>query len=148
MSDRISISIHSSTAHLTGPRRTYENVKAAVIKAGRFSVFDACDMSKLFSKLESDREIATFRLGFPWTGVRRRLTAEEAQKSERLKRIEALLVALEHRVKRREFGCIKAALENAHDDDGLVSYSNPIRNSEVTRWRRWAATIEKERAST
>lgn len=147
MTDRISISIHSSTSHLTGKKRTYEAVKTAVIEAGRFSVFEACDMSRLFSKLEADREIATFKLGFPWTGVRRRLTAEEAQNSERLKRIEALLVALEHRVKRREFDCIKSALENAHDDDGLVSYSNPTRKSEVTRWRRWAATIEKERAA-
>lgn len=147
MSDRVHISIHSSTSHLTGKKRTYEAIKAAVIEAGRFSVFEACDISKLFSKLEADREIATFKLGFPWTGVRRRLTAEEAQNSERLKRIEALLVALEHRVKRREFGCIKAAIENAHDDDGLVSYSNPIRNIEVTRWRRWAAVIEKERSS-
>lgn len=146
MSDRISISIHSSTSHLTGRRRTYESVKAAVIKAGRFSVFEACDSSNLFMRLESDLEIETFKLGFPWTGARRRLTAEEAQMSERLKRIEAILVALEHRVKRREYNCIKAAFENAHDDDALVVFSsNPIRDSEATRWRRWAAVIEKER---
>jgi len=145
MTNPVHISIHSSTSHLTGPRRTYENVKAAVVKAGRFSVFEACDMSRFFGILLADREIATFKLGFPWTGARRRLTAEEAQKSDRLKRIEALLVRLEHRVKRRELDCIDAAMMGNPEGEGLVSYSNPIRNSEVTRWRRWAAVIEKER---
>ena len=64
-----------SAEHLTGRKRTYGTVKAAVLEAGRFSVFEAMSTPKnarLFTKLAADPEIETFDLGFPWTGVRKK----------------------------------------------------------------------------
>ena len=62
-----------SADHLKGKKRTYEAVKAAVLKAGRFSTFEATNSAKdarLFTRLCTDPEIETFDLGYPWTGVR------------------------------------------------------------------------------
>lgn len=62
-----------SAEHLTGKKRTYEAVKAAVLEAGKFSTFEATANSKnasLFTKLCRDPEIETFDMGYPWTGVR------------------------------------------------------------------------------
>jgi len=62
-----------SAEHLTGKKRTYEAVKAAVLEAGRFSTFEASANAKnasLFTRLCRDPEIETFDMGFPWTGVR------------------------------------------------------------------------------
>jgi hypothetical protein len=59
---------------LRGKNRTYENIKAAVLKAGRFSCFDV-ETEKdgvMFTELCRDPEIETFDMGYPWTGVRRR----------------------------------------------------------------------------
>lgn len=64
-----------SAEHLTGRKRTYEAVKAAVLEAGRFSAFEATASNKnaaLFTRLCRDPEIETFDMGFPWTGVRRK----------------------------------------------------------------------------
>lgn len=68
-----------SAEHLTGKRRTYASVKAAVLEAGRFSVFEATSSAKnaaIFTEIERDPEIETFRNppGYPWIGVRRRAT--------------------------------------------------------------------------
>lgn len=62
-----------SAEHLTGKKRTYATVKAAVLAAGRFSVFEAMANAKnarLFTKLCADPTVETFELGFPWTGIR------------------------------------------------------------------------------
>lgn len=62
-----------SAEHLTGKKRTYETVKAAVLEAGKFSTFEASANQKnasLFTRLCRDPEIETFDMGYPWTGVR------------------------------------------------------------------------------
>jgi hypothetical protein len=66
-----------SADHLTGRERTYTTVKAAVLEAGRFSVFEATQdarSAKLFTRLCHDPELETFQNPpeFPWTGVRLR----------------------------------------------------------------------------
>ena len=63
-----------TVSDLRGKNRTYENIKAAVLAAGRFSCFDV-ETEKdgvMFTKLCRDPEIETFDMGYPWTGVRRR----------------------------------------------------------------------------
>jgi hypothetical protein len=80
MSRRIIIDRFDTTEHLRGRARTYANVKAAALAAGRFSVFEATSNAKnaaLFTDLENDPEVETFRdpPGFPWIGVRRRKQA-------------------------------------------------------------------------
>ena len=64
-----------SAEYLAGKKRTYAAVKAAVLDAGRFSVFEATASNKnasLFTRLCKDPEIEVFDLPYPWTGVRRR----------------------------------------------------------------------------
>ena len=67
-----------SFSAVTIPRRThltYEILKEAVLKAGRFSCFEATETMKraeLYTTLCADPEIETWDLGYPWTGVRRR----------------------------------------------------------------------------
>ena len=54
-------------------RTTYAELKAAVLEAGRFSVFEATETPKaarFYTRLCKDPDIETFKLGFPWTGVR------------------------------------------------------------------------------
>lgn len=74
MSGRIFIDCFDSAEHITGKRRCYESIKAAVIAAGRFSCFEASKNMQnavWFTRLCRDPEIETFDLGYPWTGVRR-----------------------------------------------------------------------------
>lgn len=61
-----------SVSHLRGKQRTYENIKKAVLEAGKFSCFDVeTDKDgRIFTKLCRDPEIETFDMGYPWTGVR------------------------------------------------------------------------------
>lgn len=63
-----------SVSHLRGRNRTYENIKAAVLKAGKFSCFDVETEKdgRLFTKLCNDPEleIDTVNFSYPWTGVR------------------------------------------------------------------------------
>ena len=64
-----------SASHLTGRKRTYESVKAAVLEAGRFSVFEATENDKnaaLFTQLHHDPELEVGGGAFPWIHVRRR----------------------------------------------------------------------------
>lgn len=59
-------------------RTTYEELKAAVLKAGRFSVFEATAndrAARLFTRLCKDPTVETVKLGFPWTGVRAKAVA-------------------------------------------------------------------------
>ncbi len=73
---RIYVDSFDSSGHLVGRKRTYESVKAAVLEAGRFSVFEATATqadAHLFTRLERDPEIETDRsCGFPWINVRRK----------------------------------------------------------------------------
>lgn len=69
----------SSTDELRGRTLTYENVRAVVLKAGRFSVFEATQTARhagIFDRLRKDPtlEILGDKDGYayPWTGVRLR----------------------------------------------------------------------------
>lgn len=66
-----------TVSHLRGRHRNYENIKAAVLAAGRFSCFDVETRKDgvMFTELSHDPEIETFDMGYPWTGVRRRTQA-------------------------------------------------------------------------
>jgi hypothetical protein len=64
-----------SAEHLRGRARSYESVKAAVLEAGRFSIFEATSSPKnamLFTQLMRDPEIEHVEMGYPWQGVKRR----------------------------------------------------------------------------
>ena len=63
-----------TVSDLRGKKRTYNNIKAAVLAAGKFSCFDVETEKdgRIFTKLCHDPEIETFDMGYPWTGVRRR----------------------------------------------------------------------------
>lgn len=63
-----------TVSDLRGKRRTYKNIKAAVLAAGRFSCFDieTGKDGRIFTKLcHNDPEIETFYMSYPWIGVRR-----------------------------------------------------------------------------
>ena len=63
----------SSADHLKKRTRTYEAVKAAVLKAGRFSTFEADDDPATFRRLcHDDPEVEIVDMAYPWVGVRRR----------------------------------------------------------------------------
>jgi hypothetical protein len=54
----------------------YEEFRAAILKAGKFSSFEASDTrrsQRLYTMLCHDPEVETFDLGYPWTGVRQRV---------------------------------------------------------------------------
>lgn len=63
-----------TVSNLRGKNRTYENIKATVLTAGKFSCFDVVTKKDgiMFTDLCNDPEIETFDMGYPWTGVRRR----------------------------------------------------------------------------
>lgn len=66
------VDVFSSADTVTRKTR-YEDLKAAIVKAGRFSVFEATAnglAAGMFDRLCRDPEIETFWLGYPWTGVR------------------------------------------------------------------------------
>ena len=55
---------------------TYESIKARVIEAGRFSVWDATQSrkrAKMFTRLEHDPDLVLTRVGFPWIKVELRV---------------------------------------------------------------------------
>lgn len=55
-------------------RTTYESLRSAALKAGRFSVFEATDSpraAKFFTRLCRDPTVKTTPMGFPWTRVER-----------------------------------------------------------------------------
>jgi hypothetical protein len=54
---------------------TYEMVKAATLRAGRFSSFEASETprrARFFTQLCRDPDVEITDLGFPWTGVKPR----------------------------------------------------------------------------
>jgi len=56
-------------SHLTGTARTYAAVKAVVLAAGRYSVFEVQDDPELFNALDHDPELVTWTT-HPWVYVR------------------------------------------------------------------------------
>jgi ribosomal protein S27E len=70
-----------SVSDLRGKDRNYKNIKAAVLAAGRFSVFDVQTKrdGQIFTQLCNDPEIETFDMGYPWTGVRRKREIETVE---------------------------------------------------------------------
>ena len=53
----------------------YADLKREILKAGKFSSFEATannHAASLFTDLCRDPEIETFKIGYPWTGVRLR----------------------------------------------------------------------------
>lgn len=69
-----------SVSDIRGKNRTYKNIKAAVLKAGKFSCFDVENDKdgRMFTKLcHDDPEVETFDLPYPWTGVRLRTPREQ-----------------------------------------------------------------------
>lgn len=76
---RVSGAVHvcrfDSAGDLRGKKRTYENVKAAALNAGRYSVFEATENDRnaaLFSRLARDPDVVIFDMPYPWIGIRRR----------------------------------------------------------------------------
>lgn len=72
---KVHICRFDSADDLKGKKRTYANLKARVLEAGRFSVFEAtasAQRASMFERLERDPEVETFRNppGFPWIGIR------------------------------------------------------------------------------
>jgi hypothetical protein len=54
---------------------SYEELRAAVLKAGRFSAFEATASARaaaLYTQLCQDPTVETKPLGFPWTSARER----------------------------------------------------------------------------
>jgi hypothetical protein len=60
----------SSADDIPKKERTYERVKAAVLKAGRFSCFEASEDAINFNRLHRDPELEIIDLGYPWVGVK------------------------------------------------------------------------------
>lgn len=59
-----------------GRALTYQALRASVLRAGRFSCFEATDtmqLARLYTRLCHDPAIETVDLGYPWTGVRGRV---------------------------------------------------------------------------
>jgi hypothetical protein len=61
-----------AVGHLRGKDRTYANIKASVIEAGRFSVFDieTDKDGRMFTKLCHDPDLEITTVGYPWTLVK------------------------------------------------------------------------------
>lgn len=68
-----------TVSDLRSKKRTYENIKAAVLAAGKFSCFDVETEKdgRIFTALCHDPEIETFKMGYPWTGVRLRKETDD-----------------------------------------------------------------------
>jgi hypothetical protein len=70
----------STTDELRGKHLTYENLKAVVLKTGKFSVFEATETQKrarLFERLCQDPEIELINKSYPWTLVRLKNVSDE-----------------------------------------------------------------------
>lgn len=63
-----------AVSDLRGKQRNYENIKAAVLKAGQFSCFDVITKKdeKIFTALCHDPELEVANLIYPWTSVKLR----------------------------------------------------------------------------
>ena len=75
MDNRVFVDCFDTVSDLRGTHRTYGNIKAAVLKAGKFSAFDVVTKKdgKIFTALCRDPEIEIDNsMGYPWTGVKRK----------------------------------------------------------------------------
>jgi len=63
-----------SVSELRGKQRTYRNIKKAVLKAGRFSVFDVENKKDgvIFTRLCKDPEIENCGGAYPWTYIKKK----------------------------------------------------------------------------
>ena len=81
MTYRVYLDRFDTASHLHGKNRTYENIKAAVLCAGRFSCFDIVTQkdAKIFTALCRDPgiEIDKVNSKYPWTIIKLRSGAEE-----------------------------------------------------------------------
>lgn len=62
-----------TVSDLKGKNRTYEKIKAAVLKAGMFSCFDVVTRKDgiIFTRLcHDDPEIEVVKMKYPWTGIK------------------------------------------------------------------------------
>jgi len=50
--------------------KTYKDVKPVVLKAGRFSCFEASERPGIYQQFFSDPELEISDLGYPWHGVK------------------------------------------------------------------------------
>jgi len=74
MSNKIFFCSFTALSDLRGKQRTYENVKKAVLKSGRFSCFDVNTKNdeKIFTKLCQDAELEITHEQYPWTNIKLR----------------------------------------------------------------------------
>jgi hypothetical protein len=72
--DEVFLCSFTALSHLRGRERTYENIKSAVLDAGRFSCFDVVTQKdcKIFTALCRDPDLEVTNLGYPWTEVKRK----------------------------------------------------------------------------
>lgn len=59
----------------TAADKVYAVLKATVLKAGKFSVFEATSSMRaahMFTRLCEDPELEVVQLPFPWTGIKER----------------------------------------------------------------------------
>lgn len=63
-----------TVSDLKGKDRSYENIKRAVLRVGKFSVFDIVTKKDgdIFTALCKDPEIEVVKMQYPWTGIRRK----------------------------------------------------------------------------
>lgn len=77
MTSRIIVDCFDSAGHLAGRKRTYKTIKAAVLAAGRYSIFEAmADLkaARMFTRISKDPDVEHYELPFPWIGIRRKVT--------------------------------------------------------------------------
>lgn len=76
MSNHVFLDRFDTVSHIRGKHRTYENIKAAVLRAGRYSCFDIITQrdAKIFTALHCDPELEIDKVNYsyPWTGVKLR----------------------------------------------------------------------------
>lgn len=80
MNERVFLDRFDTVSHLRGKKRTYENIKKAVLRAGKFSCFDIVTQKdgQIFTALCRDPELEIDKTNFsyPWTGVKFRSGVE------------------------------------------------------------------------
>ena len=72
MSHKVIVCSLSSGPEKITRRTKYDDVKAAVVKAGRYSVFEATAnefAAAIFTCIDRDPELITKRIAYPWIGV-------------------------------------------------------------------------------
>jgi Tol biopolymer transport system component len=74
MNNIVFLDSFDTVSDLRGRQRTYENIKAAVLRAGKFSCFDVQTKRDaiIFNTLCNDPELEVVNLQYPWTSVKLR----------------------------------------------------------------------------